>query len=309
MGAIRLERVNKIYPGDVHAVNDVDLEIAAGEFMVLVGPSGCGKSTLLRMMAGLEEITSGSLFIGDREVTNLSPRDRDVAMVFQNYALYPHMTVAAEPRLRPEGAQDAEGDDRRARQQGREAARARGPARAPPGRALGRAAPAGGDGARDRARACGIPDGRAALQPRRQAAGRDAGRADPAAQAAQRDDGVRDPRPGRGDDARPAGRRHARRVSPAGRHAAGSLPPPEERVRRCVHRVALDEPRRGDDREREGVVRRIRDPAARRGAAGRAPSSSASVLRTSRTRRSRTRHCRRSRSRRRSSRSWARSPT
>ena len=94
MGAIRLERVNKVYPGDVHAVNDVDLEIAAGEFMVLVGPSGCGKSTLLRMMAGLEEITSGSLFIGDREVTNLSPRDRDVAMVFQNYALYPHMTVA-----------------------------------------------------------------------------------------------------------------------------------------------------------------------------------------------------------------------
>ena len=94
MGAIRLERVNKIYPGDVHAVNDVDLEIVAGEFMVLVGPSGCGKSTLLRMMAGLEEITSGSLFIGDREVTNLSPRDRDVAMVFQNYALYPHMSVA-----------------------------------------------------------------------------------------------------------------------------------------------------------------------------------------------------------------------
>ena len=66
----------------------------AGEFMVLVGPSGCGKSTLLRMIAGLEEITSGSLWIGDREVTNLSPRDRDVAMVFQNYALYPHMTVA-----------------------------------------------------------------------------------------------------------------------------------------------------------------------------------------------------------------------
>jgi multiple sugar transport system ATP-binding protein len=94
MGAIRLERVNKIYPGDVHAVNDVDLEITAGEFMVLVGPSGCGKSTLLRMMAGLEEITSGALWIGDREVTNLSPRDRDVAMVFQNYALYPHMTVA-----------------------------------------------------------------------------------------------------------------------------------------------------------------------------------------------------------------------
>src|SRR5260221_8498891 len=94
MGAIRLERVNKVYPGGVHAVHDVDLEIGSGEFMVLVGPSGCGKSTLLRMMAGLEEITAGLLWIGDREVTNLSPRDRDVAMVFQNYALYPHMTVA-----------------------------------------------------------------------------------------------------------------------------------------------------------------------------------------------------------------------
>ena len=69
MGAIRLERVNKVYPGDVHAVNDVDLEIADGEFMVLVGPSGCGKSTLLRMIAGLEEVTAGTLFIGDRDVT------------------------------------------------------------------------------------------------------------------------------------------------------------------------------------------------------------------------------------------------
>src|SRR5580765_2816982 len=93
MGAIRLERVNKVYPGGVHAVHDVDLEIEDGEFMVLVGPSGCGKSTLLRMIAGLEEITSGSLFIGDRDVTQVSPRQRDVAMVFQNYALYPHMTV------------------------------------------------------------------------------------------------------------------------------------------------------------------------------------------------------------------------
>jgi len=93
MGAIRLERVNKVYAGGVHAVHDVDLEIGAGEFMVLVGPSGCGKSTLLRMIAGLEEVTSGSISIGDREVTHSSPRDRDVAMVFQNYALYPHMTV------------------------------------------------------------------------------------------------------------------------------------------------------------------------------------------------------------------------
>jgi multiple sugar transport system ATP-binding protein len=91
--AIRIERVNKVYAGGVHAVHDVDLTIAGGEFMVLVGPSGCGKSTLLRMIAGLEEVTSGSIRIGERDVTNLSPRDRDIAMVFQNYALYPHMSV------------------------------------------------------------------------------------------------------------------------------------------------------------------------------------------------------------------------
>src|SRR5689334_23649576 len=93
MGAIRLEQVNKIYPGGVHAVHDVDLEIGSGEFLVLVGPSGCGKSTLLRMIAGLEEVTSGAITIDGREVTHLSPRDRDIAMVFQNYALYPHYTV------------------------------------------------------------------------------------------------------------------------------------------------------------------------------------------------------------------------
>jgi multiple sugar transport system ATP-binding protein len=93
LAAIQLEQVSKVYAGGVQAVREVDLEIESGEFMVLVGPSGCGKSTLLRMIAGLEEVTSGSIRIGDRDVTNISPRDRDVAMVFQNYALYPHMSV------------------------------------------------------------------------------------------------------------------------------------------------------------------------------------------------------------------------
>jgi multiple sugar transport system ATP-binding protein len=93
MAEIRLEGVTKDYGGGVRAVDSVDLTVASGEFMVLVGPSGCGKSTLLRMIAGLEEITAGHGYIGEREVTNLSPRDRDVAMVFQNYALYPHLTV------------------------------------------------------------------------------------------------------------------------------------------------------------------------------------------------------------------------
>jgi multiple sugar transport system ATP-binding protein len=90
---ISLEQVTKEFTSGVRVVNEVDLEIASGEFLVLVGPSGCGKSTLLRMIAGLEEVTGGQITIGDRVVTNLSPRERDIAMVFQNYALYPHLTV------------------------------------------------------------------------------------------------------------------------------------------------------------------------------------------------------------------------
>jgi multiple sugar transport system ATP-binding protein len=93
MGEIALEGVSKVFPGDVLAVDDVDLTIGDGEFMVLVGPSGCGKSTLLRMVAGLEGVSSGRIRIGDRDVTELAPRSRDVAMVFQNYALYPNMRV------------------------------------------------------------------------------------------------------------------------------------------------------------------------------------------------------------------------
>ncbi len=93
MGGIRLEKATKIYPNGVTALDAVTLDIRDGEFMVLVGPSGCGKSTLLRMIAGLEEVTEGRIVIGDRDVTRLRPRDRDIAMVFQNYALYPQMTV------------------------------------------------------------------------------------------------------------------------------------------------------------------------------------------------------------------------
>jgi multiple sugar transport system ATP-binding protein len=90
---IVLANVTKSYAEDVVAVDDVSLEVASGEFLVLVGPSGCGKSTLLRMIAGLTEVTSGTIFIGERDVTDLPPRSRDIAMVFQNYALYPHMSV------------------------------------------------------------------------------------------------------------------------------------------------------------------------------------------------------------------------
>jgi multiple sugar transport system ATP-binding protein len=93
MAKIVLDGVEKVYAGGVKAVDGLDLEIRDGEFMVLVGPSGCGKSTALRMIAGLEDISGGSIAIGDRVVNDLAPKDRDIAMVFQNYALYPHMTV------------------------------------------------------------------------------------------------------------------------------------------------------------------------------------------------------------------------
>src|SRR2546422_8156293 len=92
MAKIVLEHVTKVFGSDVVAVNDVSLEIGDGQFMVLVGPSGCGKSTILRILAGLEEVTAGAVRIGERDVTDLAPKDRDIAMVFQNYALYPHMT-------------------------------------------------------------------------------------------------------------------------------------------------------------------------------------------------------------------------
>src|SRR6478609_2171175 len=93
MAQIKLEHITKRYPDGFEAVKDFNLDIADGEFMILVGPSGCGKSTALRMIAGLEDITDGALKIGDEVVNQRAPKDRDIAMVFQNYALYPHMTV------------------------------------------------------------------------------------------------------------------------------------------------------------------------------------------------------------------------
>ena len=93
MGAIKISSVGKIYPNGTRALEDVNIEINDGEFVVLVGPSGCGKTTLLRMVAGLEDITEGEISIADKIVNEVAPKDRDIAMVFQNYALYPHMSV------------------------------------------------------------------------------------------------------------------------------------------------------------------------------------------------------------------------
>ena len=93
MGAINISSVGKVYPNGTRALEDVNIEINDGEFVVLVGPSGCGKTTLLRMVAGLEDITEGEISIADNVVNEVAPKDRDIAMVFQNYALYPHMSV------------------------------------------------------------------------------------------------------------------------------------------------------------------------------------------------------------------------
>src|SRR6266480_2524344 len=94
MADVIFDKVEKVYDNDVHAVHDLSLEIGDGEFVVLVGPSGCGKTTALRMVAGLEDITGGKVSIGGRVVNDLTPKERDIAMVFQNYALYPHLSVS-----------------------------------------------------------------------------------------------------------------------------------------------------------------------------------------------------------------------
>jgi len=115
MATVTFKDATRVYPGADHpSVDKLNLEIGDGEFMVLVGPSGCGKSTSLRMLAGLEEVNSGQIFIGDRDVTTLPPKDRDIAMVFQNYALYPHMTVADNMgfALKMQGISKAERDVR-----------------------------------------------------------------------------------------------------------------------------------------------------------------------------------------------------
>jgi multiple sugar transport system ATP-binding protein len=93
MASVSVEQLTKVYPNGFKAVDRLDLKVTDSEFMVLVGPSGCGKTTALRMIAGLEQISEGVVRIGDRVVNNVSSKDRDIAMVFQNYALYPHMTV------------------------------------------------------------------------------------------------------------------------------------------------------------------------------------------------------------------------
>ncbi len=175
MAKVRYASASRVYAKDTPpAVDALDLDIDDGEFMVLVGPSGSGKTTALRMLAGLEPLDGGRVEIGDRDVTVVPPKDRDIAMVFQNYALYPQKTVAENMgfALKMQGVNRAD-RDRRVREAARlldlddELLDPQAPA------AVRRPAAAGGDGTRHCPRAQGVPDGRAVVQPRRQAAGAD----------------------------------------------------------------------------------------------------------------------------------------
>ena len=202
MAEIVLKDITKRYRDGTEAVKQMNLEIADGEFVILVGPSGCGKSTALRMIAGLEDITEGELLIGGEVVNDLPPKERDIAMVFQSYALYPHMTVRENMGFALSLAKVPKDE---IKQRVEEAAKIldlteqldRKPANLSGGQrqrvAMGRAIVRQPDS---------LPHGRAALQPRREAPRPDARRGLPAARPTRHDDRLRDARPDRGDDAR-----------------------------------------------------------------------------------------------------------
>jgi len=166
MAEIEFDDVTKRYGDGYEAVKHLDLGIHDGELMILVGPSGCGKSTALRMVAGLEDISEGELKIGGQVVNERAPKDRDIAMVFQNYALYPHMTVRENMGLRAQ-AQDPAAGDRQEGHRGGADPRPRAAPRPQAGKPVGRPAPASGDGAGDRPQPERVSDGRAAVEPRR----------------------------------------------------------------------------------------------------------------------------------------------
>ena len=263
VAGVTFQGVSKIYPDGTRAVNDLNLGIEDGEFLVLVGPSGCGKTTALRMVAGLEEISEGQLKIGDRIVNHVPSRDRDIAMVFQSYALYPHLSVYDNIGFSLKLKKfDKKEIDRRvndaAKLLGLDPYLDRKPRALSGGQrqrvAMGRAI------VREPA---GVPDGRAALEPRREAARADARGDQEAPGRPRHDDDLRHARPGRGDDDGRPRRRHAQGRAAAGRRAAGAVRPAGEPLRRRLHRQPGDEPRRGEARARRTAGSR-RSPAARR---------------------------------------------
>ena len=264
------------------------------------------------MIAGLEEITHGTISIGDRDVTELPPPERDIAMVFQNYALYPHMSVRQNLGFGLSVRHTPKAEIERRVADAADAARPRGSARPQAGSPLRRTAATRRDGSRNHSRTGCVPDGRAALEPRCQAPRWDAGVACAATRTSFRDEHLCHPRPDRGNDTRPTRRRHARRTRRPGRRATAPLPLAERPLRRGVHRIAVDEPRRGDRRGRRNRVRTVPNTARAREAAspGRQQrSSSESGPRRSTTPRSARPSCHASRWQSTSSRSSARTRT
>src|SRR3954467_11807243 len=280
LAEIRVEGLSKVYANGVVAVRDVWLDVADGKFLVLVGPSGCGKSTLLRMIAGLEEVTAGELMVDGREVTDAQPRERDIAMVFQSYALYPHMTVRKNIGypLRLAGLPSEEIAARvneAARLLQLEAVLDRKPGQLSGGqRPRGRGGPAWGGrgGPALRPQAVSLPHGRAALEPRREVASADARRDMPAATRVPHHHDLRHSRPGRSDDHGRPGSSAQRWADRAMRQAARSVRPTDQPVRRRVHRLADNELLLRDGRTprwRPGRCHRQRGPAPRRVGVGR----------------------------------------
>ena len=242
MANVTLTDVRKTYAGGFEAIKGISLDVGDGQFCVLVGPSGCGKSTLLRMIAGLETTTSGKIDIGGRIVNEIEPAERDIAMVFQNYALYPHMSVYNNMAygLRNRRMPEAEIDTRV-----NEAAKILelGALLATKAAAtLRRPAPARRDGPRHRAAAQGVSVRRAAVQPRRQAAHRHARRNPQIAAPAEDHVDLRHPRPARGDDAGRYPGGDEWRPGRAARQSARCLPEARNDLRRLLHRRAADEP-------------------------------------------------------------------
>ena len=255
MAEIQLDKLTKVYGDGTKAVSDFDLEIADGEFVVFVGPSGCGKTTALRMIAGLEPITGGTVAIGGEVVNTLPPKDRDVAMVFQNYALYPHMSAYDNMAfaLKMRGVEKAEIERRvtgAAKKLGLSEVLKKKPRTLSGGQrqrvAMGRAIVR-----EPQAFLMDEPlsnlDAKLRVEMRAEIA------ADPA--RPRGDDDLRHARPGRGDDDGRPGLRASRRLPPAGRLAAGALRPARQPVRRGVHRLARHEPRPRGARRRRGAVR------------------------------------------------------
>ena len=246
MATLSLEQVTKVFDNGVEAVSSLDLFVEEGEFVVLVGPSGCGKTTALRMVAGLEEVTAGTIRLDGNAVNDLSAKERDVAMVFQNYALYPHLNVLQNIAfsLRVGGMPKHERE-----RKAREVAEMLGLTEVvlrKPGQLSG--------GQRQR-----VAMGRALVREpavflmdeplsNLDASLRVQMRGEvlrvPAASRSR--DPLRHPRPDGGDDDGRSGRGPPRRQAPAARRAAGALREPREPVRRLVHRLAGDEPVRGD---------------------------------------------------------------